>query len=94
MEFESKLSSARVGGYKADKQLSEIGNITKFYKSRGKVIKFYNDYFEMIHKAAYDVKHGTGFKILTPKQMLQRLPIALVQVKPGNSSKTKTGYYL
>ena len=25
-------------------------------------------------------------KILTPKQMLQRLPIALVQVKAGNNS--------
>ena len=24
---------------------------------------------------------GTGLKILTPKQMLQRLPIALAQVK-------------
>ena len=27
----------------------------------------------------------TGLKILTPKQMLQRLPIALAQVKAGNS---------
>ena len=27
------------------------------------------------------------FKILTPKQMLQRLPIALAQVKGGNNSK-------
>ena len=31
---------------------------------------------------------GTGFKILTPKQMLQRLPIALAQVKPGNNSES------
>ena len=30
---------------------------------------------------------GTGLKILTPKQMLQRLPIALVRVKGGNNSK-------
>ena len=27
----------------------------------------------------------TGLKVLTPKQMLQRLPIALAQVKAGNS---------
>ena len=27
-------------------------------------------------------------KILTPKQMLQRLPIALVQVKAGNNSES------
>ena len=31
---------------------------------------------------------GTGLKILTPKQMLQRLPIALAQVKAGNNSKS------
>ena len=31
---------------------------------------------------------GTGLKILTPKQMLQRLPIALVQVKAGNNSES------
>ena len=28
---------------------------------------------------------GKGRKILTPKQMLQRLPIALAQVKAGNN---------
>ena len=28
-----------------------------------------------------------GIKILTPKQMLQRLPIALAQVKVGNTSE-------
>ena len=28
-----------------------------------------------------------GLKILTPKQMLQRLPIALAQVKAGNNSQ-------
>ena len=30
MEFESKLSSEKVGGNKSDKQLSEIENNTKF----------------------------------------------------------------
>ena len=32
-------------------------------------------------------KQGKGLKILTPKQMLQRLPIALAQVNPGNTSE-------
>ena len=32
-------------------------------------------------------KKGKGIKVLTPKQMLQRLPIALVQVKVGNRSE-------
>ena len=33
-------------------------------------------------------QEGTGLKILTPKQMLQRLPIALAQVKSGNNSES------
>ena len=32
------------------------------------------------------VKHGKKLKILTPKQMLPRLPIAIAQVKAGNTS--------
>ena len=31
---------------------------------------------------------GTGLKILTPTQMLQRLPVALAQVKAGNNSES------
>ena len=31
---------------------------------------------------------GTRLKVLTPKQMLQRLPIALAQVKAGNNSES------
>ena len=31
---------------------------------------------------------GTGLKILTPKQVLQRLPIGLAQVKVGNNSES------
>ena len=33
-------------------------------------------------------KGEAGLKILTPKQMLQRLPIALAQVKAGNNSES------
>ena len=43
-------------------------------------IKFYDDYSLMMSGAKTKAKatEGTGLKILTPKQMLQRLPIALV----------------
>ena len=41
----------------------------------------------MVHKAAFDSKHGKGLKILIPKQMLERLPIALAQVKTENTSE-------
>ena len=30
---------------------------------------------------------GKGLRILTPKQMIQRLPVALAQVKAGNTSE-------
>ena len=45
---------------------------------------------EAKRKASEELKkeEGTGLKILTPKQMLQRLPIALAQVKAGNSSES------
>ena len=37
----------------------------------------------------YDSKQeGSELKILTPKQMLQRLPIALSQIKAGNNSQS------
>ena len=42
----------------------------------------------MMSEAKYRATKGTGFKILTPKQMLQRLPIALAQVKAGNNSES------
>ena len=38
--------------------------------------------------AEEQAEQGTGLKILTPKQMLQRLPIALAQVKAGNNSES------
>ena len=36
----------------------------------------------------FQTKQGTGLKILTPKRMFQRLPIALAQVKAGNNSES------
>ena len=37
--------------------------------------------------AMYKTKKGIGLKILTPTQLLQRLPIAFAQVKAGNNSE-------
>ena len=48
----------------------------------------FNDYAKNMSRNIYDSKQGTGLKILTPKQMLQRLPIALVQIKAGNNSRS------
>ena len=52
------------------------------YKERNEAIKFYEDYSLMMSEAKTKSKQrntseGTGLKIFTAKQMLQRLPIAL-----------------
>ena len=54
---------------------------------REEVTKLFNDYFKIIHKASYGAKHEKGLKILSAEQILQRLPIALAQVKAANTSK-------
>ena len=45
-------------------------------------------FFDASYYAKHDETKGTRLKILTPKQMLQRLPIALVQVNAGNNSES------
>ena len=57
------------------------------YKARKEAIKFYDNYSSMMSVAKYRATKGTGLKIITPKQMLQRLLIALAQVKAGNNSE-------
>ena len=48
-----------------------------------------NDYPRNMSRNIYDSKQKeTGLKILTPKQMLQRLAIALTQIKAGNNSQS------
>ena len=43
----------------------------------------------MLSDANYNARqNGKGLKILTSKQMLQRLPIALAPVKVGNNSES------
>ena len=55
-----------------------------------KLLNFMMIILEAKKRAAEDQteKEGTGLKTLTPKQMLQRLPIALSQVQAGNNSES------
>ena len=41
----------------------------------------------MVSEAKLKATKATRLKILTPKQMLRRLPIALAQIKAGNNSE-------
>ena len=76
---------------KTFEQEKVITNLENFYKSREEVFVFFRDYAKMMldsgYKAKQDETKGTRLKILTPKQMLQRFPIALAQLKAGNNSE-------
>ena len=57
------------------------------YKEWNEAIEFYDDYSLTISEAKYRAAKGKGLKILTPKQILQRLPTALAQINVGNTSE-------
>ena len=58
------------------------------YKARGEATKFYDNYSLMASEAKYKARETTGLKMLRPNQMLQRLAIALAQLKAGNNSES------
>ena len=86
-ELKAELSRIKLGDQrnKSPKQKKTINNL---YNSREKVAQMFNDNAKSMSRNIYDSKQRTGLKILTPKQMLQRLPIALAQIKAGNNSES------
>ena len=89
-KLKTKLGYIKQGNprNRLEEQQNAIDNIENLYNSREEVIKMFNDYARNMSRNIYDSKReGTGLKILTPKQMLQRLPIALAKLKAGNNSQ-------
>ena len=78
-------------GNKTKKQGNILANINRLCNGRNDDIKFFEDYgskiLEAKNKAAEEPTTGTELKILTPKQLLQRFPIILGQVKAGSNSE-------
>ena len=87
MKKKKKIKKKQNKGVKKKKKKNTLYNIEMLYKRRNNVIKFYDDYSSMVSEAKHKIIKGPGLKILTPKQMFQRLPIALAQVKAGNNSE-------
>ena len=69
-------------------QKNALYNTEMLYKARNNVIEFFDNYSSMVSKAKLKVTKETRLKILTPKQMLQGLPIVPAQVKAGNNSES------
>ena len=58
------------------------------YKVRNEAIKFFDQFSSMVSEAKNKARNeGKTLKILTSKQLLQRLLIALAQVKASNNSE-------
>ena len=72
-------------GNKSTEQKSTLKNFEKFYNARSLVINFFDDYSLMVSEA--ETTKGRILRILTPNQVLQRLPIAFVQVKASKASE-------
>ena len=88
--FRKYLNLIRIGN-KNDNQKRTLANINVFYNARDSAIQFIRDYGGMILMAknqSIEEQFGKGLKILTPNQMLKRLPIALAQIKAGNNSES------
>ena len=84
--FKSNLNEVSTGRHKSEEQKNVLKNIKLLYESWEAVIKLFNDYSSIVPEAKYKWIHAKRLKILTPKQMLQKLPIAFPQVKAGNTS--------
>ena len=87
--YHNYLNMIRRGNINAS-QKRALPNINILFNARDNAIKFTEGYGSMILKAKKLAREqeGTGVKILTPNQMLKRLPIALAQIKAGNNSES------
>ena len=83
------LNTIRKGNKNAI-QKTTLANINILFNARDNAIKFIEDYSSIILQAKKLTKEQeeTGLKILTPNQMLKRLPIALAQIKASNNSES------
>ena len=63
-------------------------NIENLYNARKAAIAFFDEYTSRASEARRQARKGTGLKIRTPKQMFQRLPIFLAEIKAGNNSES------
>ena len=77
-------------GNKSTNQKRTLANINILFNARDNAIKFYEDYSSMVFEARKIAmeQEGEGLKILTPNQMLKRLPVALAQIKAGKNSES------
>ena len=67
-----------------------LENLHNFFQGREKILNAFESKIFLTKSKGAGILNPdhSKLKILTPKQMLQRLPIALAQVKAGNNSES------
>ena len=83
--FKSNLNEISKGRFKSKEQKSAFENIKLLYESRQAVIKLFNECSSIASEAKRKITNGEGMKILS--LIIQRMQIALAQVKSGNTSE-------
>ena len=58
--------------HRSKDQKNALHNIEMLYKATNKVVEFFDDYSSMASETKLKAIKGTGIKMLTSKQMLQR----------------------
>ena len=86
-DYNQYLNKIR-NGNKNEEQKKTLANMNILFNARNSAIKFIEDYSSMILETKRLAKQGKGLKVLTPKQIIRRLPIALAQIKAGNNSES------
>ena len=87
-EFKSNLGEI-ISGKPIRKDKYQLDTVKNLCHSRLKNIALFNNSAKIRSEAIYKTNQDqVWLKILTPKQMLQRLTVALVQIKAGNNSES------
>ena len=84
-----KDNATKLEDFKSKNKSSFSANqkkILRYERDLGNIVALYNLY--NLKSGSDTSKKGEGLKILTDKQMLNRLPILLTQIKAGNNSKS------
>ena len=87
----SELGEVKTGNpkRKSSRNLEVIKNAENLYNARQAAINFIIEYTGRVSDAKSRAnQEGKGLKILTPKGKLQRLPIALAQIRASNNSES------
>ena len=87
----SELGEVKTGNpkRKSSRNLEVIKNAENLYNARQAAINFIIEYTGRVSDAKSRAnQEGKGLKILAPKGLLQRLPIALAQIRASNNSES------